>query len=51
MSAKEFILIPKNQYIAERPLAERVLIDPTIKAKATQLALLNRFEEDDKEVP
>ena len=52
MSAQEFILIPKNQYLSERPLAERILNDSSIKEKSAQLALLNQRDEDaDKPIP
>ena len=44
MSAQEFILIPKENYIKNQPKASEILDDPTITAKS-QLTLLQRVPE------
>ena len=52
MSAQEFILIPKRNYIKNQPKASEILDDPTITAKSQQLTLLQRVpekKEPDKE--
>ena len=54
MSAQEFILIPRENYITNQPKALEVLDDPTISEKAHQLTLLQRIpqkEEKEKEKP
>ena len=43
MSAQEFILIPKENYIKTQPKALEVLDDPTISQKVDQLTLLQRI--------
>ena len=45
MSAQEFILIPKENYIKNQPKASEILDDPTITAKSQQLTLLQRVPE------
>ena len=45
MSAQEFILIPKENYIKNQPKASEILDDPTIAAKSQQLTLLQRVPE------
>ena len=45
MSAQEFILIPKENYIKNQPKASENLDDPTITAKSQQLTLLQRVPE------
>ena len=45
MSAQEFILIPKENYIKKQPKASEILDDPTITAKSQQLTLLQRVPE------
>lgn len=42
MSAEEFVLIPKRQYIKDRPIPEQILHDPSLKKKAVQLTMLQR---------
>ena len=43
MSAQEFALIPKENYMKNQPKALEVLDDPTISEKAHQLTLLQRI--------
>lgn len=43
MSAQEFILIPKENYIKTQPKALEVLDDPTSSEKADQLTMLQRI--------
>ena len=53
MSAQEFILIPKQNYIKNQPEASEILDNPTIAAKSEQLTLLQRVpekKEPDKEI-
>ena len=45
MSAQEFTLIPKENYIKNQPKASEVLDNPTITAKSQQLTLLQRVPE------
>ena len=45
MSAQEFILILKENYIKNQPKASEILDDPTITAKSQQLTLLQRVPE------
>ena len=45
MSAQEFILIPKQNYIKNQPKASEFLDDPTITAKKQQFTLLQRVPE------
>ena len=45
MSAQEFILIPKENYIKNQPKASQILDDPTITAKSQQLTVLQRVPE------
>ena len=45
MSAQEFILIPRENYIKNQPKASEILDDPTITAKSQQLTLLQRVPE------
>ena len=49
MSAQEFILIPKENYIKNQPKASEILDNPTITAKSQQLTLLQQVPE--KKVP
>lgn len=44
MNAEEFVLIPKKNYLKERPIADQILQDPQVKEKALQLSLLQRVE-------
>lgn len=41
-TAHEFILIPKEVYIQDKPIPQQIIYDPDIKAKAKQLSLLQR---------
>ena len=43
MNAEEFILIPKNQYMRDRPIVDQLINDPAIKAKSKQLSVLQRY--------
>ena len=46
MSAQEFILIPKENYIKNQPKASEIILnDPTITAISQQLTLLQRVPE------
>ena len=45
MSAQEFILTPKENYIKNQPKASEILDNPTITAKSQQLTLLQRVPE------
>ena len=45
MSAQEFILIPKENYIKNQLKASEILDDPTITAESQQLTLLQRVPE------
>ena len=45
MSAQEFILIPKENYIKNQPKASEILDDPTITAKSQQLTLSQSIPE------
>ena len=42
-TAEEFILIPKKVYMKTQPYQTRVLEDPDIKHKSTQLSIINRM--------
>ena len=44
MNAEEFVLIPKKDYLKDRPIAEQILQDPKVKEKALQLSMLQRWE-------
>lgn len=44
MNAEEFILIPKQIYMKDRPLTEHILQNPEIKEKGMQLSMLQRME-------
>ena len=42
MNAEEFILIPKERYLQDRPITEQILYNPDIGQKKMQLSLLQR---------
>ena len=44
MNAEEFILIPKNMYMQQRPVVEQILNDPQISSAGKQLSLLQRYQ-------
>jgi hypothetical protein len=48
MSAEEFVLIPKNRYIQERPIVEQVLNNPLIGSKGQHLSALHRYDDIQK---
>ena len=42
MSAQEFVLIPKENYVKDQPKALEIVDDPTLSEKAHHLTLLQR---------
>ena len=42
-TSKEFILIPKNQFIKEQPYSSQILIDPRVQHTGAQFSFLNRM--------
>jgi hypothetical protein len=44
MSVEEFILIPKNTFVRQRPVIEQIFADPDIKSKTSQLNYLSRMK-------
>lgn len=42
MTAKEFVLIPRELYMSKQPQVEQILQQPSIKEKAMQISLLQR---------
>ena len=43
MNAEEFILIPKNMYMQQRPMVQQILQNPNINATGKQLSILQRY--------
>ena len=48
MSAQEFVLIPKENYVKDQPKALEIVDDPTLSQKAHHLTLLQRQPHDDQ---
>jgi len=48
MSAVEFVLIPKEMYLPQRPVVEQILYNPNISATGKQLSILQRFKTQKK---
>ena len=42
-TAEEFILIPKNQFMKERPYSPQILNDPRVQHRGAQFSFLNRM--------
>lgn len=42
--AEEFILVPKSAYIKNRPIADQILQNPSVREKSLQLSMLQRLE-------
>lgn len=51
MNAEEFILIPKQMYLKQRPLTEQIIQNPQIKEKGMQLSMLQRLQHPNKTLP
>ena len=43
MNAEEFVLIPKNMYMQQRPMVQQILQTPNSNATGKQLSLLQRY--------